>query len=247
MYLILNTAIFIALISPLITHLFWRKKWKESRKGRAYIRKYLWGLRKFLFPALSIYILLATDLKTFCVALFGFWLVSFALKLVFGADNKFDWRNVIGYFWFIPLAMTWSYNEPFWIQIWPNIYLSFVLGLSVMAMLFRKPHWLLPNMEVVNTFPNFRGARVMLYGMFISSSVLLIGLNEFFRRQASFETWAVFNAFSIVFLVSIAFVCTIIFVPMFFGGKEPIEISRHIPLRKNSRMEPSSSKPEGDD
>lgn len=222
MYFILNFAIFIALLSPWITHLIWRNKWTESRLSRGYIRKNIWGLRYFLFPALCVYVLLQIDFKTFCAALFGLWLSNILLRLVFGSDKAQAKWQLMHYFWLIPLALSWSQNEPFWIQIWPTFFFGVTAVFVLLARKLKKPHWLKANFMPMKN-DNEGLSEKMLYGIFFISFLVLTILNELFRQKTSLETWAVFNAFNQVFVVAVLCAGAVFIIPAFYDRKEKQE------------------------
>ncbi|WP_026941735.1 hypothetical protein [Hellea balneolensis] len=214
---LLNLAILIGIVGPIGTHYLLRKNFEGRYFSRAYIRNFTWGLRRLIFPAISIYILLATNLRTFCVALFCFSLVSLGLKLILGSKESSRKIHLFTYFSYVFLFLTWANNEPYWIQIWPTILWSVGLIFILICIVLDKPLWLMPNWPT----PIQRSVKLMMQIMFTFSAFILVVGNEFFRQNSSFEVWAIFNAFSMCLLVAFIGLCTVIIIPAI--GDERLE------------------------
>lgn len=214
---ILNIAIIIGCLSPLITNAFWKERWTESRSSKAYVRKHFGGLRYFIVPAICIYVLLYTDLRTFCMALLISAVLKFALSLFFGTDRKSRISDPVQYLFYLFLGLTWFYNEPVWLQIWPSLWCAFLFCFSLLATLTKNPQW------IMSGYASKEGMDPMLQKMSYYSTplwLLFMCANEYVRRSFSFENWALYNAFYFPVFVFICFICTITFVPWYFNRRE---------------------------
>lgn len=214
---LLNLAILIGLVGPIGTHYLLRKNFEGRYFSREYIRNFTWGLRRLIFPAISIYILLATNLRAFCVALFCFSLVSIGFKLILGSKQSPRKIHFFAYFSYVFLFLTWANNEPYWIQIWPTILCFVGLIFILISIVLDKPLWLMPDWST----PIQRSNKLMMQIIFPFSAFILGAGNEFFRRNSSFEVWAIFNAYSMCLLIVFIGLCTVIIVPAI--GDERLE------------------------
>lgn len=206
---LLNLAILVGLVGPVGTHYLFRKNFEGSYLSRKYLRKFTWGLRRLIFPAICIYILLVTNLRTFCVALFCFSLVSIGLKLILGSNRSPRKIDFIFYFSYLFLFLTWANNDPYWIQIWPTI-VSLAGFIFILTSIFLdKPLWLMPDWST----PIQRSHKILIKIIFPFSAFILGAGNEFFRRNTSFEIWVIFSAYSLIPLITFIGLCTVIIIP----------------------------------
>lgn len=193
-------------ISPIITYFIWRKGWTEPKFSRAYIRKYFWILRVWLFPLISIYVLLAEGLRAFCLFLLMIVAVNLILRIIFGSDNHYNPKAYIAYCLLIILAsLSLISGNPFWVQIQLTVTGGLFAGLSLIA--FALNDFIFNPIDSVHlkvniADKNYRWLSLGLAGF----AIILALLNEYFRRSASLEIWALFNAFGVVALLIITFI-----------------------------------------
>jgi len=214
---LINIAILVGLVGPICTYHLYFREYEGSRFSRKFIRKFTWGLRYLILPAISLKILLATDLRGYCIALLCIGVFGIATKLILGTDRARRKIDFLYYFFYAFLYLTWMHNDPYWIQIWPTI-LSLMALIFIVFALFRNKHqWIIPSWPDVLPRSQKLMFRILGPSMFL---FFLVG-NECFRRFASFEVWATYNAFSVVLMVLFFGLCTVIIIPAI--GEERLE------------------------
>ena len=217
MALLINFAILVGLVGPICTYHLYFRDYEGSRFSRKFIRKFTWGLRYLILPAISLKILLATDLRGYCIALFCIGVFGIATKLILGTDRARRKTDFLYYFFYAFLYLTWAQNNPYWIQIWPTIVASFGLVFVTVVVMRDKHQLIIPSWPDVLPRSQKLMFRILGPSMFL---FFLVG-NECFRRFASFEVWATYNAFSVPLMVVLVGLCTVIIIPAI--GEERLE------------------------
>lgn len=204
----LNIAIVIGVIGPMVRYHLYLRDFDGPRLSRKFIRKFTWGLRYFILPAICVNILLATNLRTFCFALACTGVFNICMRLLLGSDKTLHQTYYLRYVFYGFLYLTWSQNGPYWIQIWPTISASFFLIFFTLIGMFNKHQWLIPFWP--DTLP--RSQKLMFRTMLPFMMVWLLFWNEYFRRFKSFEVWATYNIFSLTLVILVVALTTIIIV-----------------------------------
>ena len=217
MALLINFAILVGLVGPICTYHLYFRDYEGSRFSRKFIRKFTWGLRYLILPAISLKILLATDLRGYCIALFCIGVFGIATKLILGTDRARRKTDFLYYFFYAFLYLTWAQNNPYWIQIWPTIVASFGLVFVTVVVMRDKHQLIIPSWPDVLPRSQKLMFRILGPSMFL---FFLVG-NECFRRFASFEVWATYSAFNVPLMVFLVGLCTVIIVPLI--GEERLE------------------------
>jgi len=213
MELYLLIPIFAFVVSFFITHRVRVKNFEGSKLSRAYIGNFLWGFRTFLFPTISLFILLKYDLRAFCLSLLFFAVVNTLLRMAFPGDKRSGVVQRLGYLWYAFVALTLYLNDPLWIQIWPSLLWLILFLAAVAAGASGRTTQLTHKIYDSEAFSE-KQIKIFNWSTPILS-LLLICLNEVFRTQFSFETWAFYHAFNKPLFVLICGIGTVIFVPIF--------------------------------
>jgi len=191
------------------------RKWDGKKISRAYFGKFFWGFRTFLFPSISLFILYKHGLRPFCISLLIFAFTSILVNQFLQIKVSNSLGNKIGFVWYLFLGLTYFLNDPYWIQIYPSLFFGSVLVATILVAFLKKSTQF--SEMIFQTKQESDNLRLLstLNWLLPVSSLALFFLNEFFRRETSFDVWAFYNAFWRPIFVIVISTLTIIFVPIF--------------------------------
>ena len=199
---LLNGIWILAALSTAATYLVWRKRWTEGKFSRAYFRKYSWILRVWIFPLITIYVLMANGLKAFCIAIFVTILASLFLRFALGRDHdeiSLE-RRIALVVTVVVTALSLRTHEPDWVQSRITVLGSLLLASSAAAIAFNKPNLSLFRLSRIEKSGYASKWRWLSFALALFG-IVMISLNEYFRHYRSLEEWALFDAFGGVVLI----------------------------------------------
>jgi len=201
-----------------ITHMIWKKDFTDDKLSKAYFGKFLWGFRTFLFPTISLVLLLQYDLRIYCIALLFWSCVNLLLRKIFQEEDRRSAFRKLGLFWYMFCALSLIQNNPYWIQIWPSIIYLAAFITAIFAGILGKSAQLT---KMLGNVENLSVKQINVLNRILPFyAILTFGLNECFRTQFSFEAWAFYRAFETPVFVLLVGLGTVIFVPIFVREKE---------------------------
>ena len=194
----------VILVSTLVTYFVQRKRGAEPHLSRKYIGKYYWIFQKLTLPLIAIYALLLDGFKAYCLTLLTIIFINALYRKLFKITKKYGVWVIVQFSISLGLIITsYGLDEPFWIQIGHTLFgLVFAiwsLGAVIINMPKFGPLYLIERKLNINR----KAWRLVNFGLVVFGIVVVV-LNEYFRRSTSLEVWALFHAFGLMCLLALS-------------------------------------------
>lgn len=198
----------VILISVVVTYIVQRNRGRAAKWSREYIGKYHWIFQQFIFPLMAICILILQGFRAFCLALLTVVIINIICRKLLNLNRKFGARTAIILCVSVGLiVLSYSANEPLWIQIRYTLFGSILAIWSLSAAIFNAPKfsplYLSPSKPDIGR----KAWRIVNFEL-AAFGIAVVILNEYFRQSTNLETWAVFNAYGLLCLIAIFAVFT---------------------------------------